>query len=247
MKPWTLPIAFVLACGVAGAQQESDTLPAIEGSVHDIFVKDSDPTEAEWLALIDRCWKLHDRSVGKPEEFETLYVALRITAFMPPESVKGTEQWRAAMGKIVSGFCDDSRVMKLMDDDMPLREDLVAAADQSFAKIAAATKSTEIKAAFDLKRVRSLLMQNSTKPLSEVETRNLVKMLKKLATDYPDMKVRNVGLTYRDWVQKTLFVVENLKIGHVVPDIEGPDLDGVDFKLSDYRGKVVMLDFWGHW
>ena len=38
-----------------------------------------------------------------------------------------------------------------------------------------------------------------------------------------------------------------LAIGKVVPDIEGNDTDGVTFKLSDYRGKVVMLDYWGHW
>ena len=31
------------------------------------------------------------------------------------------------------------------------------------------------------------------------------------------------------------------------PDIDGEDIDGTKFKLSDYRGKVVMLDFWGHW
>jgi hypothetical protein len=31
------------------------------------------------------------------------------------------------------------------------------------------------------------------------------------------------------------------------PDIAAEDLDGVAFKLSDYRGKIVLLDFWGHW
>jgi thiol-disulfide isomerase/thioredoxin len=31
------------------------------------------------------------------------------------------------------------------------------------------------------------------------------------------------------------------------PDIEGEDADGKLFKLSDYRGKVVLLDFWGDW
>lgn len=36
-------------------------------------------------------------------------------------------------------------------------------------------------------------------------------------------------------------------VGDVAPPIEGPDLDGIDFKLSDYRGKVVVLDFWGDW
>jgi hypothetical protein len=37
------------------------------------------------------------------------------------------------------------------------------------------------------------------------------------------------------------------EVGMLAPEIEGPDLDGVQFKLSDYRGKVVMLDFYGDW
>ncbi len=36
-------------------------------------------------------------------------------------------------------------------------------------------------------------------------------------------------------------------VGQPAPEIEGEDVDGVAFKLSDYRGKVVMLDFWGNW
>ena len=39
----------------------------------------------------------------------------------------------------------------------------------------------------------------------------------------------------------------NLAVGKVAPEIEGADVDGQKFKLSDYRGKVVVLDFWGHW
>ncbi|MEE2825359.1 MAG: hypothetical protein VYE64_01890 [Planctomycetota bacterium] len=35
--------------------------------------------------------------------------------------------------------------------------------------------------------------------------------------------------------------------GSLAPEIKGDDLDGNAFKLSDYRGKVVMLDFWGDW
>jgi thiol-disulfide isomerase/thioredoxin len=31
------------------------------------------------------------------------------------------------------------------------------------------------------------------------------------------------------------------------PDITGTDADGINFKLSDYRGKVVVLTFSGNW
>ena len=36
-------------------------------------------------------------------------------------------------------------------------------------------------------------------------------------------------------------------IGKIAPDITGKDLDGVPFKLSDYRGKVVVVYFSGDW
>ena len=47
--------------------------------------------------------------------------------------------------------------------------------------------------------------------------------------------------------KKELFVMQNLSIGCTAPDIVATDLDGVEFKLSDYRGKIVFLDFWGDW
>ncbi len=39
----------------------------------------------------------------------------------------------------------------------------------------------------------------------------------------------------------------NLAVGKPAPEIEGVDIDGKPLKLSDYRGKVVMLVFWGSW
>ena len=40
---------------------------------------------------------------------------------------------------------------------------------------------------------------------------------------------------------------EKLEVGKPIPDIAGTDLEGADFKLSDYDGKVRVLSFWGHW
>ena len=47
--------------------------------------------------------------------------------------------------------------------------------------------------------------------------------------------------------KQRLFAMQNIGIGKVAPEIEGVDLDGQEFKLSDYRGKVVLIDFWGDW
>ena len=40
---------------------------------------------------------------------------------------------------------------------------------------------------------------------------------------------------------------EGLETGDTIPDITGRDLDSIRFRLSDYQGKVIMLDFWGDW
>ena len=43
-----------------------------------------------------------------------------------------------------------------------------------------------------------------------------------------------------------LFQIRHLAVGKEAPEIEGEDQDGQRFKLSDYRGKVVLLDIWHH-
>jgi hypothetical protein len=65
-----------------------------------------------------------------------------------------------------------------------------------------------------------------------------LKKAEELASDNPELYDRIVA---------PRFEKERLQIGMEAPDIAGRDLDGAGFKLSDYRGKVVVLDFWGDW
>ena len=48
-------------------------------------------------------------------------------------------------------------------------------------------------------------------------------------------------------VENRIAVRAKFSIGMVAPDIQGVDLSGTPFALSDYKGKVILVDFWGDW
>lgn len=75
------------------------------------------------------------------------------------------------------------------------------------------------------------------------------KQYEALLKEYGDSPrlIREKAGTIGEFAKAELFEIRNLRIGKPAPDIEAEDTDGVKFKLSDYRGKVVVLDFWGHW
>ncbi len=52
---------------------------------------------------------------------------------------------------------------------------------------------------------------------------------------------------YQDPVERSSFMVRALGVGKTAPETSGTDLDGRAFKLSDFRGKVVVLTFSADW
>jgi AhpC/TSA family len=58
---------------------------------------------------------------------------------------------------------------------------------------------------------------------------------------------RYADTTYAERAKGALFELENLSLGKVAPDFETVDENGKPWKLSDYRGKVTIIDFWGFW
>lgn len=72
------------------------------------------------------------------------------------------------------------------------------------------------------------------------------RLFERVISEYGDVKTTNKR-TMADLAKATLFEMQHLVVGKTAPEIEGEDIDGKRFKLSDYRGKVVVLDFWGNW
>jgi hypothetical protein len=85
-----------------------------------------------------------------------------------------------------------------------------------------------------------LLRQDRARAIKEIEA-----VFEQAAEKYGDVKLPG-GDTVAGRADAELFEIRNLSVGKEAPDIEGEDQDGKHFKLSDYRGKVVLLDFWSH-
>jgi hypothetical protein len=76
-------------------------------------------------------------------------------------------------------------------------------------------------------------------------TRQSEPMFERAAREFAD--VSNGRNTVGKAAQAELNEIRNLGIGKPAPEISGEDIDGKPFKLSDYKGKVVVVDFWGDW
>jgi ribosomal protein L12E/L44/L45/RPP1/RPP2 len=107
----------------------------------------------------------------------------------------------------------------------------------------------------------------STDQPTESTRDEAVKLFERLAQDYGDVKVLG-RKTYGDLARVGLARLRprsgrsgafaagkvdsdslpvGLELGMVAPEISGRDTDGQPMRLSGYRGRVVVLDFWGHW
>ena len=71
------------------------------------------------------------------------------------------------------------------------------------------------------------------------------RLLERVISEFGDVQGRRRTLGQSATAQ--LFEIRRLQLGMIAPEIEGEGVDEEPMKLSDFRGKVVLLDFWGDW
>jgi AhpC/TSA family len=88
--------------------------------------------------------------------------------------------------------------------------------------------------------VQAAVLYAQAEMTKDREAKASVPLYRELLAKYPTTP-------YAKRAKGAIFEAENLQVGMVAPEITGPDQEGNTFKLSEYRGKVVVLDFWGFW
>jgi tetratricopeptide (TPR) repeat protein len=74
----------------------------------------------------------------------------------------------------------------------------------------------------------------------QADRRRAKKLFHKIAKEHPQGDLAEDAKAY-------IFEMDHLQVGMVAPDLAGPGPDGQEIKLSQFRGQVVVLDFWGFW
>lgn len=93
---------------------------------------------------------------------------------------------------------------------------------------------------FGKEYIERLLQRDSADAIKEAEA-----VLTEASEKHGDVTLSS-GRSVAERANAELFEIRNLCVGKEAPDIEGLDQEGTAFKLSDYRGKVVLLDFWSY-
>ena len=177
-------------------------------------------------------WELAEQHRNTPHAVEALALAL-------PLNGRDLELKYQIQDRLVEDHIDDKGLVPAISAfsrDAKLLKRLVEE-----------SKSREVRgvaAYYDAQRLKG-------RGLTEKNADTVIPAMEKIQKEYGDIELVMAGGRSQGklgkLIENELFSFRNLRIGKEAPEIAAEDLDGVEFKLSDYRGKVVVLDFWGDW
>ena len=127
------------------------------------------------------------------------------------------------------GVVDELRVHRLTLGD--------AFVEPLLQRIGRESPHPDVRAASIFARAYGILERMALSPEEQARARELLDLLQR---DYP-------GSSHDKWAEGYRRELAELQLGMTAPDFEAVDQDGKTFRLSDYRGKVVALAFWGFW
>jgi hypothetical protein len=187
-----------------------------------------------------------DRFLGLAEKHPRDKVALDALFFvLHPDTESDTRRLDAAVRLILKDHVTSDRLTEppilQMVEDSPAAEKLLRGVLEK-----SPHHAVQAQACFSL----ALILKGRAAPRppaagpperAAMPTKEAEELFERVVTDYAD--VEEVAGKARG----ELFEIRHLALGKAAPDIRGKDSDGREFKLSDYRGKVVVLDFWAEW
>jgi hypothetical protein len=187
---------------------------------------------------------LAEKYAGKPEALGLL-IWLADDGVAGPEDREGRQSAKWAIEQMTKDHAANPEIkgrlapLQYLDETVG-QEPLISLYD----KIIETNPDREAKAAATLNlgilHQRDVREGSDDQPPRKAAQAMAMKSFRSLKTDYVDTKAA-------ERVDGYIFQLENLQIGMRAPEIVGTDADGKEIRLSQFAGKVVMLDYWGFW
>ena len=252
------PLRFVLHAGLllsaAVALAPQERTPALE--LKEIEER-LDEEKSAWLAAYRAAGGEEARAelrAAFPREFEAELTALA-------ERAKATDvAARAWLHVYRLGLLTDERasvqraVERLVGDHLSSGETAaltlelvygtppwtVPLAEEALRKILAGSKDESVQAGA-LAQLALLVGQDET--LGDTGRKEADALLERVRAVFGESDF--IGMSGNQFADGAAFEIEHLRVGMKAPDFAAADQQGERFELSDYRGRVVLLDFWG--
>ncbi len=239
MRCWLLVAGAVVLLG--GGLRAQDTLDKIQKETNLVLARGAKagPDLAEIERLLGRARDLSIDLKADDEGLRASLLVLDLSSFLAEE--RQSELFTEVFDSLIENHLQSDGLAQvvLMRLANPAPH-LAKAAGEYFDWIARDSKSKPVQAACKYTR----LTKDAAAAGNVADVKKMVAKLEALKAEI-GKEPAAFGQTYGQMLDE---LIESLKIvGTPAPEIEGKDLDGVAFKLSDYHGKVVLLDFWGYW
>ncbi|MBM3989941.1 MAG: redoxin domain-containing protein [Planctomycetes bacterium] len=225
--------AAALGLGFDGAADVARIREELRKKQPDAAARADDALTGGWLETL---WQTAAQAQDDDARFAALLLAMQVSEFGTTQVCK--EGRGKARDELLARFADDPKRMGEL-----LR---VSSTAETREAMLARTAHKGVKALCLWSEAAGYLSTMRREKLGEEAQKRLDVLMGLLRGEYKD-ELDSRGRRFGDVVEGRLRAMNDLAVGKVAPDIEGKDLDGAPFKLSDYRGKIVVLDFWGHW
>lgn len=206
------------------------------------------PTE-KFLERFQRYAKKH---AGKPEAIVALVWIMGAGANVSPDEPQEESLAKAALDRLIEDHAAQPEVKDVLPDlrwasyswafHIAGKDRLVA----FYEKVIEKNKNKDAAAgatfnlAFTLHQASQRRDEDLDDKARETDKTRAAQLFRELARQFPDTEPAKEAEGY-------VFELERLQIGMVAPDFVGKDADGKQIKLSQFRGQVVVLTFWGFW
>jgi S1-C subfamily serine protease/thiol-disulfide isomerase/thioredoxin len=186
-----------------------------------------------------KLFELADKHRKKPVAYSALQTVCQMAGKIPDCPKACNETFKRAADRLAEDYSGNLRLMPCI---LTLANSPLDEARSFLRRLNKENANREIQGAALYSLAVSL---QSGDEIDQQRREEAIAALERIVKEYSEIEISQYPLG--KLVEPQIFRLKFLAVGCTPPNIEGADIEGNRFALADFRGKVVVLDFWADW